>query len=343
MRANLKTVGHRLCVLLLFMVGWEGWSQSAPAYRFKIATIAPDRSVWINAYNEMADEIGRISNGAIKFTCYPGGVQGDEHTVMRKIRIGQLQGAGFTGIGIAKICKEALVLQLPYMFKTYQEFEYVFQRMKGILEEACEKEGYYALGWPHFGFVYLFSSDMVQDIGTLRIAKPWAIEDDILSKSMFSIAGVSAVSAQIGDVLTGLRSGLIRTIYAPPVGMITLQWFTKIKYRVDLAGAYTFGTFVVDKKKWDQIPAALQKNVATVCNTHFDRLNEKVRQQNQDALELMEKNDIETISLSEKGLQEFGETSQRVAEQLSGSAFSRDSLVTMQQLLTEYRQSTVTP
>ena len=240
-------------------------------------------------------------------------------------------------MGVAKICKDALVLQLPYVFRTYQEFEFVFQRMKEKLEAACQQEGYHVLGWPHLGFVYLFSSDMVQDIAGLRSAKPWAIEDDVLSKSMFDIAEISAVPAQIGDVLTGLRSGLIRTIYAPPVGMITLQWFTKIKYRVDLAGAYTFGTFVVDKRKWDEIPMEIRRQVTTVCNTHFERLNEKVRAKNQEALDLMEKNDIKTISLTEKGLREFEEISQKVAQQLSGTAFSPDSLTTMREFLAEFR------
>ncbi len=309
----------------------------AAKHNFKIATLAPDRSVWINAYDEIAREVAAATNGDVKFKCYPGGVQGDELTVIRKMRIGQLHGAGFTGTGLANICRESLALQLPHTFKSYAEFEYVFERMKGRLENVCRTNGYEVLGWPDLGFVYMFSQDRVTDVDTLRSAKPWLIEDDIISKAMFQTAGISGVPAQIGDVLTALRSGLMRTVYAPPVGMVTLQWFTGVKYRLDLKGMYSFGTFIVAKKRWDSLPADVQKEIKQICSASFDKLRTKVHAQNEEALTVLGSKGIETYSPTTDGLQQFEQTSQKVAENLVGNTFSAESLKMVRELRAEYR------
>jgi TRAP-type transport system periplasmic protein len=308
-------------------------------YNFKLATLAPDRSVWIETYDAISDEILAKTNGEVKFKCYSGGIQGDEPTVIRKMRIGQLQGAGFTGTGLSQICKDSLVLQLPHVFRSYEEFDYVFRKMSPLLESQCRDNGYEVLGWPHLGFVYLFSKDVVQDIQSLRTAKPWLVENDTISKAMFEVAGITAIPAQIGDVLTGLRSGLIHTVFSPPVGMITLQWFTRVKHRLDIKGMYYFGTFVVVKKNWEGIPLEFQNEIKKICNTHFVTLNDQVRELNADALRIMGEKQVKTIPITQKGLEEFQRTSTMVADQLAGNSFAPQSLSLMQTLLSEYRKN----
>ncbi len=327
-----------LCFVFYLFMPMPAFAKKSAKYNFKVATLAPNRSVWIKAYNEIADEIKTATNGDVKFKCYPGGVQGDELTVLRKIRIGQLQGAGFTGTGLAKICKDSLVMQLPNVFRSYEEFDYVFNQIIPQLESQCRTNGYEVLGWPHLGFVYLFSKDIVNDIATLRISKPWQFGDDEVGKALYRVANVTAVPAQISDVLTGLRSGLIRTVFAPPVGMLSLQWYSYIQYCLNLKGMYTFGAFIVDAKKWNKLPIHYQKKIKSICKKHFAALTDTVRNQNNEALIVMKSQGLKMISATNRGENDFQQTSKKAADLLVGKYFSRKTLGLMNASLTSFRQ-----
>ncbi|MBW2100225.1 MAG: TRAP transporter substrate-binding protein DctP, partial [Deltaproteobacteria bacterium] len=67
---------------------------SCPAHAvvFKIATLSPDGSFWMQKMREGAEEVAQKTNNRVRFKFYPGGVMGDDKVVLRKIRIGQLHG-----------------------------------------------------------------------------------------------------------------------------------------------------------------------------------------------------------------------------------------------------------
>ena len=334
-----RTVSIVLCLVLASNTdSFAKDRKRSSKHLFKIATLAPDRSVWMNTFRSMADEILEATNSEVKFRCFPGGVQGDEATVLRKIRIGQLHGSGLTGTGLSLICKDSLVFQLPIVFRNQEEIDFVFPQMLPLFKAQCEASGFHVLGWPHLGFSYLFSTSDVRDISSLRSAKPWLLENDVISKVFFDTAGVSAVSADISDVLTGLRSGLIHTVFSPPVGMISLQWFSRINYRLDLKLIYSFGAFVVAKKKWNRIPKDMQQKIDEISQRHFAELNKKTHEQNQDALQVMERNRIQTVYASQQSLDKFEQISSKVANRLAGNTFSNESLSLLRSLLSEFRK-----
>ena len=326
------------CIIFSLVIQPDAFAKKSAKYKFKIATLAPDRSVWIKAYNEIADEVEKVTNGDVKLKCYPGGIQGDELTVLRKIRIRQLQGAGFTGAGLSKLCKDSLVMQLPNVFKNYEEFDSVFKKVSPKLESQCRKNGFEVLGWPHLGFVYLFSKDKVNNLQSLRASKPWLFEDDEIGNALYRAGNVTAVPAQISDVLTGLRSGLIRTVIAPPVGMLSLQWSSYVNYYLDLKGMYTFGAFIVDAEKWNKLPGNYQKKIKSICKKHFRVLTNTVRNQNSDALDIMKSHGLKMVNVTNQGAIEFQHTSRKAAESLVGEYFSRALLDLMNSSLTTFRK-----
>lgn len=335
--SNLPKFLYFLAALL--SISTPSSARDSQRHVFKIATLAPDRSVWMKTYQEIANEVASLTNGVVKFKCYPGGIQGDELTVIRKIRIKQLQGAGFSGTGLSQICPDSTVMQLPLMFNTQEEVDYVFPKMEHYLKSICRENGYEVLGWPSIGFSYLFSKDEIADMSSFRLGKPWLLEDDIVTKSIYDAAGVAGIPTSVGDVLTGLRSGLIHTVFSPPVAIISLQWFSRINYMLDMKLLYSFGTFVLVKEKWDRIPVPFQKKIRDVCARHFATLNEKILDQNQEAVEVLRGKRVRVINPSKKGMSEFKQVSNKVANTLAGKAFSEKSFKLLSSLLAEYHQN----
>ena len=76
------------------------------AVEVKIATVAPEGSEWMREHRAAGDEIRDRTEGRVVFKFYGGGVMGTDKKVLRKIRIGQLQGAAFTSSGLADCAPE---------------------------------------------------------------------------------------------------------------------------------------------------------------------------------------------------------------------------------------------
>ena len=76
----------------------------------KFATLAPKGSAWYNVMKDFADAVNKETQGRVKFKIYAGGVQGDEISALKRIRIGQIDAGGFIGPGLGQIVPEIRIL-----------------------------------------------------------------------------------------------------------------------------------------------------------------------------------------------------------------------------------------
>ena len=112
----------------------------AAAETIKLATLAPAGSPWHDALLDMGEAWKDLSGGRVTLKIYAGGVAGDESDMVRKMRIGQLQAATLSAGGLPDIAPEFRALQLPMMFRSYEELDYVRDRIdeEGASGEVAE-------------------------------------------------------------------------------------------------------------------------------------------------------------------------------------------------------------
>ena len=87
-------------VLAMFLVAT---SASAAKVNIKLATQAPENSPWHKMLTDLDEAWQAATNGRVSMTIYPGGVSGDESDIIRKMRIGQLQGGALTVAGLTDL------------------------------------------------------------------------------------------------------------------------------------------------------------------------------------------------------------------------------------------------
>ena len=90
-----------LFVALLLVISVDEAYASRPKYLFKVASLAPEGSIWTKTFRNFTKEVEEKSGGEIGFKIYAGGVMGDDRAMYRKMRVGQLNGGGFTMTGIS--------------------------------------------------------------------------------------------------------------------------------------------------------------------------------------------------------------------------------------------------
>ena len=310
-----------------------------PKYRLKIATIAPQGSAWMRQFDELSAEVLEATDGKVLLKAYPGGVLGEERDVLFKMKVGQVDGGGFLGFGIGKVCPDARALMLPMLFEEYEQVDFVLAKMRPYLAKRALANGYVALGWTELGFSYVFSGVPVRNMRELRGAKPWTIANDKVMGELFRVGNVSAIPIPVGDVLTALQTGLIKTVFSPPLAAVATQWFTRVKYRSDTRLTYSFGGLFVSEKSWKRLPAETQAIVSEISHRHTDELTAKVRESNIEALDVMAKRGIELVKTDPGGVKELKQLRDKIAMTLQGDIYSVEAGELVQKYLAEYAAS----
>jgi TRAP-type C4-dicarboxylate transport system substrate-binding protein len=325
-----------LFFVLLFM--GSSWTLYSQEYLIKFATLAPEGSTWLNVMKEYDAAVRKESGGRLGFKIYSGGVAGDEKDVIRKIRLGQFSSAGFTGVGLGEIAPEVRVLDSPFLFRNYEEVDYIYKTFDKEFTRAFERNGYVLLGWAEVGFVYIFSQSPIHDVDDVKKRKMWVWEGDPIAEATLKALDVSAIPLSITDVLTSLQTGLINSVYSPPLAAIAMQWFTQVKYMLNLPLADASGAVVISKKKFDDLPSDLQEILLRNGKKYMEKLTRLSREDNKKAIETLKKNGIEIVPPpSSETIRQYLDIGKRARRMLVGKLFSEDFLLRVENALLDFR------
>lgn len=279
---------------LVLLLSFSRYSLAEP-YILKFATLMPSGTAWTKVLDDWVKEVENKSDGRIKFKMYSGGVMGDEPDVLRKIRKGQLHGGLFTGYGIGRIYSPARVLEMPFLFKTVEESDYVREQIMPDLETGFRNNGFELLGWPEIGFIHFFSTKRISSIEDIKKLRIWLWQGDPLGEVFFKAAGINPIPLSIMDVYTQLstKHGSIDTVYTSAFGAIALQWYSKLKYATRIPLTNAIGSVTVSSRFFNKLPADLQQLLKTTSKIMGDRIRLQARDENRKSIAILEKNGIE--------------------------------------------------
>jgi len=302
-----------LALLLIF------FSVSADAKRLKIATLAPAGTTWMKEMKAGANLIAERTEGRVKLKFYPGGVMGNDQSVHRKIKIGQIHGGAFTPGGLAQVDSGIQSLGLPMMFKSFDEVDYVRARMDPVLKQQMEANGFVLLGISEGGFVRILSKKPMQNLESIRNSKVWVPAGDRIGQMAMSALGITPISLPISDVFTGLQTGLIDTVTVNPTAAIAFQWHTSTSYMTEVPISYLIGVMAIQKKAFDKLSPGDQQIVREEIGKVFKRLDTINRSDNQAAKAALKNQGITFVtpdpgeierwkSISDQSIEEMVET-----------------------------------
>ena len=312
-------------------------------YTLKIASLAPEGSVWTKRFHEFTKEVTEKSNGEITFKVYSGGVMGDDRSMYRKMRVGQLQGGGFTMTGIGEIVPDFRVMGIPFLFDSYAEVDRAWEKLWPLLQQAFEEKGLKLLATTEVGFFYPMSTRPITTIDELRQAKCWVPEGDPISLTYLEKLGIVATPLSIPDVLTSLQTGMIDTVFNAFYGSIVLQWFTRTKYITNIPFGYSYGALVLDGRTFKKLPPAYQEIIDAAALKNFANLVDDTRKSNAEALTVLQKNDNTLIEATPEALNVLRLNRQKTVDAIIGTAFSQKIYDKLIRELTAFRNSTDKP
>lgn len=248
----------------------------ASAQTFKIATLSPGGSYWVKSFKAGADEIATRTEDRVKFKFYPGGVMGGDLTVLRKMKIGQLQGGAMAGGAIYGQYPDASLLGIPFTFDSQEEMDFARKHLTTDIKAGALENDFVILGVMGGGPAYILSQKEAKSFDDVKNHKVWVPDNDPQTADTLKKLGLNPVPLGVGDVLTGLQAGLIDTAAASPVVAIALQWHTRVNYMIKVPILYITGIMVLNKHDFDKLSPEDQKVVREV----FDRVAEDIHTRN---------------------------------------------------------------
>lgn len=326
-----------ICTALLLITNCQWLQAAAPKYLFKIASLAPAGSVWVEQFDNFAKEVADKTGGEVGFRIYPGGVMGDDQAMLRKMRVGQLHGGGFTMTGIAAAVPDFRVMAIPSLFGSYEEVDYVKEGLIPTFKERFREKELEFIALTEVGFIYAMSTQSINTLEELQQSKNWSPSGDPISENYLKALGITPIQLSIPDVLSSLQSGLIETVYNSFYGAIVLQWFTKVKYVIDAPYGYAYGVFALDGKKFSALPEAHQKAIHAAAAVHFPILLKKTRESNLESRQVMLDRGTQFELFDEKTARMLPEKREQTVGQLIPDYLSKAIYEYTMELLKEYR------
>ena len=256
---------------------------------FKIATISPDGLGWMSKFRVGLERIEAETNKRVTFKIYPGGVQGDDATVLRKMRIRQLNGGVFAAGSLTRFFPDLQVYNLPLQFRSYEEVDFVRARMDSYISDGLRKAGIKTFAFTETGFAYLLANEPVSSLADLRKLKAWIPDNDPIAAELIKSFDVSPIPLNITDVLPALQTGMINAVVGPPSVILALQWHNHLTHLMNLPLVYIYSMLAMDMKVYSKASSTDQDTVVKILDEVFELVGRETRSDNERALQALKK------------------------------------------------------
>lgn len=258
--------------------------------QLRIGTLASKNSLYHRQLMELGEAWRTAQGGQGKYLVYPDGSQGGETDMVRRMRIGQLQGGLLSVVGLREIEPSIAALQnMPMMFKSWEEVDYVREKMRPAMEKKFLEKGFVVLAWGDAGWVRFFSKTPAFAPNDFKGMKffAWGAEAD--QQEIMKNLGYTPVPLETADILPAIQTGMINAVPSTPYFALATQIYTTANNMLDMNWSPIVGALIITKKAWDELTPEGQVIVREAGAKAGVQLRAKARQEVDEAVEAMKK------------------------------------------------------
>ena len=303
---------------ILFLISSE---YTFAQIQIKIATLAPQNSEWAEKFQKGSIEIQERTENRVKLKFYWGGAQGNAKKILQKIKIRQLHGGTFSPTDFQELYPDLNIYGLPFLFKDFDEVDYVRDRVDNQLEQGFKNLGFNTYGFAGGGFAYILSNEPIREYEDLKNKKIWLPQGDLISYEAMRSLNLLPVPLPMTDVLTGLQTGLIDIVAIPPVVALALQWHTKINYITRVPVLYAMGFLAIDSKMINRINTDDRKVLNEVISRIYSEVDSNSQQDSENAYEALSKIGIQEIQFDGDEYQKLTDLLEEPTKKMANDGF----------------------
>lgn len=330
----------RILVILAVCLAGLAVSPSAFAQRVvvKLGTLAPEGSPWHDILLQMKEDWSRLSDGKVVVRIYPSGVLGGETGMIRKMRIGQIQAVAISGPALQRLEPGVACLQIPLMVESYEEFDYIRDRIAPRLESMLVKRNFRVLSWGDAGWVHFFTKKPAKSLQEIRSMKLLTAAGDPVVEKLYRDFGFRVVPLPYTEVLTALQTGLIEAVQGPPLYALLEQWFGLASNMIDVKWTPLVAATVIREDTWNRINPVWREGMLEAAHAAGARMRTEIRKLGDDAVPEMRKRGLNVIEVDEATFAGWKEEAEKAYPKLRGEYAPADLFDEVKRLRDEFRR-----
>jgi TRAP-type C4-dicarboxylate transport system substrate-binding protein len=309
----------------------------------RVATLAPSGSPWMAVLDRAASEIEEKTSKRVTLKYFTGGQLGDERDYIRKMSLGQIDGAAITAVGLSMIEPSILVLQMPMLFETQEEVDHVAGKMWPYFQKKFEAKGYRLAERGEIGWIHMMSKTKIQSMEDLRKVKMCSMNTDSLGGTIVEKLGIQGVPLSIPEVDPALTSGKIDACMNSPLGAIALQWHTKIRFMAARPLVFAIGATVMSLKAIEKISQEDRKMIDSIAKASQKKARAVIRRANEDARKTLLRKGVQFVEVSDQMVAELTAFAKSVQGELEGKLFTKEELAMVIKHRDEFRAKNAKP
>lgn len=256
-----KSIKHLIVLFVISVLSTTTPAQSN--YKIRIGSVIPPDSPWEEGINDYIKTVESKAGGQITFKKYLGGQLGGEVEMIKSIAMGSLEAGAFSTAAIAEALgiPELETLELPFLFESDQEADYVMDNLFEIIAKYFEDKGVVLImwgtnGWRSFGT----KNKPITSPNDLKGLKMRSQESDVYI-NFYKTMGATAVPMATPDVLMALKTGMVDGYDQTPIFSLSTGWINTVKYYTVSKHIYQPGAVIISKKFFDKLPENLKDAV----------------------------------------------------------------------------------
>ena len=255
-------------------------SMAAGATEFRSSDIHPDDYPTVQAVKFMGERLKELSGGKHTIRVYPNGALGGEKETIEQAKIGALAMVRVNVGAMNNVCNETIVPTMPFLFRSVEHMHKVLDGPVGEeILKACEKQGFIGLGYYDSGARSMFTAKKpVKTFADMKGMKVRVQQSD-LWVSMLEAMGANATPMPMGEVYTGLKTGLVDAAennyptYESSRSFEVAKYFTKTEHsmapEILLFSKRVYDKLSPDEQKW--VRQAAKESVPYMRKTWAER------------------------------------------------------------------------
>ncbi|MBL8405362.1 MAG: TRAP transporter substrate-binding protein DctP [Dechloromonas sp.] len=306
--------------------------------QLRIGTLATKNSLYHRQLMELGEAWRTAQGGNAKYLVYPDGSQGGETDMVRRMRIGQLQGGLLSVVGLREIEPSIAALQnMPLMFRSWEEVDYVREKMRPAMEKKFLDKGFVVLAWGDAGWVRFFSKEPAVRPDDFRKMKFFAWGSEVEQQEIMKSLGYTPVPLETADILPSIQTGMINAVPSTPYFALATQVYTTASNMLDLNWAPIVGALIITKKAWDELTPEGQAAVREAGAKAGVQLRAKARQEVDDAVDAMKKRGLTVNKPNAEQMKEWNDLADKLYPKIRGRMVPADTFDEVVGYLKAYR------
>jgi len=303
--------------LIFAMTALSGLAADKP---LRIGTLVPKNSLYHRQLLEIGEAWRQAQGGNGKYLVFPDGSQGGEAEMARRMRIGQLQGALLSVVGLREIEPSIAALQtLPLAFRSWEELDYVREKMRPAMEQKFLDKGFVVLAWGDAGWVRFFSKQAALRPDDYKKMKFFAWGSEPEQQDIMKSLGYTPVPLETADILPAIQTGMINVVPSTPYFALASQIYNSAPNMLEINWAPIVGALVLTKKAWDEMTPAAQAALRSASDKAGVQIRAKARQEVDEAVAAMKQRGLVVNRPNAEQMKEWQELADKLYPRIRGA------------------------